>query len=94
MVMRKRSRKALRMRQAEAPQNGNGLSPSTNPIVARLKPLDPRDVAEILGVSIQTLATWRWKRKHPELRPITRFGRVRYPVQAVEDFLRAGPPNK
>jgi hypothetical protein len=95
MPMRKRTRKMLRVRQTEARSNGNGLSPSANPAAQRLQPFTPRETAAVLGVHLQTLASWRYRGRYPELQPFrTKFGRWRYPVEAVEAFLRDSPPEK
>ena len=48
--------------------------------------LTPEDVAEMLGVSTQTLASWRTTNRYGL--PFIRIGRlVRYRTADVEDFL-------
>jgi hypothetical protein len=54
--------------------------------------LTPRQVAEILGVTVGTLSIWRCLRRYDL--PYTKIGRlVKYRVQAVADFIdrREGP---
>jgi hypothetical protein len=52
----------------------------------RLQLLDPEAVARLLGIKVGTLYTWRYKGKGPK--SITSFGRVKYTVASIEDFLR------
>lgn len=54
--------------------------------------LTPRQVAEILGVTVGTLSIWRCLRRYDL--PYKKIGRlVKYEVQAVADFIdrRDGP---
>lgn len=62
---------------------------STNsPSIALSELLTPKQVAEWLGVSPQSLADWRYQRTGPAF---TRLGRmVRYERVACEAFIAAG----
>lgn len=60
------------------------------------KLLTPRDVAEILGVSVETLNVWRATKRYPL--PYVKSGRlVRYRQQDVDAFiasrLQGGQPS-
>lgn len=49
--------------------------------------LTPREVAERLGISVQTLASWRCNSTYPL--EFCRIGRlIRYRQEAVEKFIR------
>jgi len=48
--------------------------------------LTPNDVAEMLGVSVKTLASWRSTKRYPL--PFVRVGRcIRYRRTDLEEFL-------
>lgn len=60
------------------------LTRPLSPSVSRL--LTPVEVAQMLGISITTLAVWRCRRRYRL--PYVKIGsRVMYRLQAVEDFL-------
>jgi excisionase family DNA binding protein len=48
--------------------------------------LDPKEVAELTGLSLETLAQWRSQKKHINYLKIGRL--VRYTRQDIEDYLR------
>lgn len=50
--------------------------------------LRPADVAELLGVTENTLAKWRLTGE-PAIPYVKLGGRIRYPAQAVEDAITA-----
>jgi predicted DNA-binding transcriptional regulator AlpA len=52
------------------------------------KPLSAPEVAQLLGVSVQTLAVWRCEQRYPL--PYVKVGsRVRYRPCDVEQFMNA-----
>ncbi|MEU3045093.1 helix-turn-helix domain-containing protein [Streptomyces sp. NPDC006984] len=52
--------------------------------------LTPAEAGEIMGVSPQTLANWRWQGIGPAYIKLTpgRGGRIRYSLAAVEAYMR------
>jgi predicted site-specific integrase-resolvase len=49
--------------------------------------LKPEETAARLGVSVGTLAVWRCERRYP-LRYVRVGRRIRYEVQAIEEFVQ------
>jgi len=50
--------------------------------------LTPEELARVLGVTVNALAVWRHHGKGPQFVRLSRRA-VRYPKQAVEDFLNS-----
>lgn len=61
---------------------------SESQTVAKRDILTPAEVADWLGVTVQTLNTWRYTRTGPNF---TKLGRmIRYERDQVEKFIAAG----
>lgn len=50
--------------------------------------LSPEQVAELLGVKVNTLAIWRCTSRYPTLAYIRVGGCIRYRLSAIEAFLQ------